>query len=166
MKEYGKKVGKVPIIGEQASESDSREKSYLKTGCNNFSEKDPKSKPLGFWREQDILEYIYTYNLEIASVYGEVKINSKGKYYTTGESRTGCVACGFGCSMWKTDKDNRYLMLEKTHPKFHNYVINVLGYKNILEFMNIKYTNNVNGATIKEKQKLGSEEVEQLKWVI
>lgn len=137
MQDYERLSGKKPLVGTQASESNMRESTYLKTGCNNF--KGGKSQPLGFWTEQDILEYIYKFNLEIASVYGEVQFDGV-KYTTTGESRTGCVACGFGCSMWKTDEDNRYLRLEKTHPKLHNHVINTLGFKEVLDYMNIKYT--------------------------
>ena len=90
MQDYEKQSGKKPIIGTQASESKMRESAYLQTGCNNF--KGGKCQPLGFWTEQDILEYIYKFNLEIASVYGEV-ILEDGKYRTTGENRTGyCIA--------------------------------------------------------------------------
>ena len=90
MQDYEKQSGKKPIIGTQASESKMRESAYLQTGCNNF--KGGKCQPLGFWTEQDVLEYIYKFNLEIASVYGEV-ILEDGKYRTTGENRTGyCIA--------------------------------------------------------------------------
>lgn len=75
-----------------------------------------------------------------------------------------CVACGFGCSMWKSDSENRYLRLEQSHPKLHNHIINNLGFKEVLEYMNIKYTANQDIKT--EKIKLGNTEVEQLKWII
>ena len=165
MKDYEKKTSKKPIIGTQAEESKMREGVYLQTGCNNF--KGGKCTPLGFWRSQDILEYIYKYNIEIASIYGEVKMDEQGNYYTTGESRTGCVACGYGCSMWKSDEENRYLRLEQTHPKLHNHIMNNLGFKEVLEYMNIKYTNNIdNQNTLKEKVKLGNKEGEQFKWIL
>ena len=78
-----------------------------------------------------------------------------------------CVACGYGCSMWRSDEDNRYLRLEQTHPKLHNHIMNNLGFKDVLEYMNIKYTNNIdNQNTLKEKVKLGSKEVEQFKWIV
>lgn len=163
MQDYEKQSGKKPIIGTQASESKMRESAYLQTGCNNF--KGGKCQPLGFWTEQDVLEYIYKFNLEIASVYGQVVLED-GKYRTTGESRTGCVACGYGCSIWKNDNDNRYLRLEQTHPKLHNHIINNLGFKEVLDYMNIKYTNKENIKTINEKVELGNSEVEQLKWII
>ena len=66
--------------------------------------------------------------------------------------------------MWKDDSDNRYLRLEQTHPKLHNHIINNLGFKEVLEYMNIKYTNK--NEIEKEKVKLGNMEVEQLKWII
>ena len=163
MADYEKLTGKKAIIGTQAEESKMRESAYLQTGCNNF--KGGKSNPLGFWRSQDILEYIYKYNIEIASIYGEVKIDKDGKYYTTGEQRTGCCMCLFGCGLWKTDKENRVLRLEKTHPKLHNHMINNLGFKEVLEYMNIKYTTK-DIDTEKEKSKLGNEDVEQFKWII
>ena len=77
MQDYEKQTGKKAIIGTQANESKMRESAYLQTGCNNF--KGGKSQPLGFWTEQDILEYIVKFNLEIASIYGEVKTNDDGK---------------------------------------------------------------------------------------
>ena len=163
MADYEKLTGKKAIIGTQAEESKMRESAYLQTGCNNF--KGGKSNPLGFWRSQDILEYIYKYNIEIASIYGEVKIDKDGKYYTTGEQRTGCCMCLFGCGLWKTDEENRVLRLEKTHPKLYNHMINNLGFKEVLEYMNIKYTTK-DVDIEKEKSKLGNEVVEQFKWII
>ncbi|MGL5506333.1 MAG: phosphoadenosine phosphosulfate reductase family protein, partial [Paraclostridium sp.] len=164
MQDYEKISGKKPIIGTQANESKMRESAYLQTGCNNF--KGGKCQPLGFWTEQDVLEYIVKFNIELSPIYGAIKQDGEGKYYTTGETRTGCSMCLYGCSMWRTDEDNRVLRMEKTHPKLHNHMINNLGFKEVLEFMNIKYTSKINDEIIKEKVKLGDEEVEQLKWII
>ena len=161
MKDYEKITGKKAIVGTQAEESKMRESAYLQTGCNNF--KGGKSNPLGFWRNQDILEYIYKYDIEIASIYGEVKIDKDGKYYTTGEKRTGCCMCLYRCSLWKTDEENRVLRLEKTHPKLHKYMINNLGFKEVLEHMNIKYETK-DRETVKVK--LGRDSVEQFKWIM
>ena len=74
------------------------------------------------------------------------------------------MACGYGCSMWKSDEDNRYLRLEQTHPKLHNHVMNNLGFKEVLEYMNIKYS--INQEVEKERTKLGNMEVDQIKWII
>ena len=68
--------------------------------------------------------------------------------------------------MWKNDSENRYLRLEQTHPKLHNHVINNLGFKDVLEYMNIKYTNKGKVNTMKEKIKLKNIEGEQFKWII
>lgn len=47
------------ILGILASESYQREKEWLEYGCNVFHiRKDNKSRPLSFWSDEDILEYI------------------------------------------------------------------------------------------------------------
>ena len=95
MKEYQKKTGKVPFIATMADEGQQREAVYLKTGRNAF--KSGRSQPMGFWTEQDILQYIIENNLKICSVYGDIVEESDmlgNKYYrTTGEKRTGCTWC-------------------------------------------------------------------------
>ena len=72
-KKFEKETGRHPIIGTMAEESRLRLSMYLGTNCNAFSAKHPVSKPLSFWTEQDVLEYIRRFNLEIPSVYGEIK---------------------------------------------------------------------------------------------
>ena len=129
---YEKKTGKKPIIATLAVESITRESTYLKHGCNNFDK--GASTPLGFWTENDVLEYIFNNNLEIASVYGDIVLK-EGKFTTTGEKRTGCVACTFGM---EHDRD-RMLRLKKIEPKKYDYVVNNLGFKKVLECLNYKY---------------------------
>ena len=140
-KKYEHDTGRVPFIGTLAEESILRQQSYLKTGCNAFNSKRPNSTPLGFWREQDVLEYIYTNNLPINKAYGEVlfKENDLGNktYYTTRCDRTGCVFCGFGAHLEK--EPNRYQRLELTHPQLHSYCMDKLGFKEVCEYMNIPY---------------------------
>lgn len=138
VKRYEKETGKKPIIGTMAEESILRMQSYMKNGCNAFDSKRPLSTPLGFWKQQDILEYIYTNKLKIASVYGDV-IKENDIYKTTKCDRTGCVFCGFGVHLEKGT--NRYQLLEQTHPQLHKYCMENLGFKEICEFMNIKYKN-------------------------
>lgn len=107
-----------PYIGTMATESLLRKQAWLKHGCNAFDSKKAISTPMAFWTEQDVLEYISTRNIEIASVYGDINVDEKGKYYTTGCSRTGCVFCGFGAHL---DKRNRFARLKHTHPKLWDY---------------------------------------------
>ena len=138
VKRYEHETGKVPFIGTMASESNLREQAYLRNGCNAFNSKRPISTPIGFWTEQDILEYIVKYGLKIAKVYGDV-VKQDGKFITTGCQRTGCIFCGFGVHLEKGQ--NRYQRLEETHPQLHDYCMNKLGFKDVCEFMNIPYKN-------------------------
>lgn len=139
VKLYEKETGKVPFIGTMADESLLRMQTYMKNGCNAFNSKRPLSTPIGFWTQQDVLEYIYNNNLKIAPVYGEV-IQENDIYKTTKCERTGCVFCGFGVHLEK--EPNRYQLLEQTHPQLHKYCMENLGFKEVCEFMNIKYKNN------------------------
>ena len=136
IKKYEKTTGKVPFIGTLAEESALRTQSYLKTGCNSFNSKRPNSTPLGFWTEQDILEYIYKYNLPINEAYGKVVIED-GKYKTTKCSRTGCIACGFGVHLEKNP--NRFERMKEDYPNQYSYYFNKLNYKEICDYIGIKY---------------------------
>ena len=101
-----KKTGNKPIVATMACESQDRRTAWLRFGCNSFNSKRPVSKPLSFWTEQDILEYLYTYKIPYASVYGDIVRDKNGKLKTTGCSRTGCVFCGFGVHLEK--EPNRF----------------------------------------------------------
>ena len=141
-KRYEKQTGRVPFIGTLAEESSLRQQSYLKTGCNAFDSKRPNSTPLAFWKEQDILKYIYDNKLNINKAYGNI-ICKDGNYYTTKCDRTGCIYCGCGVHLEKVP--NRYQRLELTHPQLHDYCMNKLGFKEVCEYMNIPYKNDNGG---------------------
>lgn len=134
--DYAKLNDKKPITAIMASESKKRETAWLQTGCNAFNSKKPISKPMSFWTEQDVLNYIKKNNLKIASPYGEVvwkDLKSDDCYYnlicddcgsqltTTGCKRTGCIFCGFGLHMEKSP--TRFQLLKKSHPKQYEYCI-------------------------------------------
>ena len=102
---YDKKTQTKPIMGTMASDSMLREQRYLETGCNNFSK--GSSVPLSFWLEDDIWEYIKTYDLPYS------------KIYDMGYKRTGCVFCMFGVHLEKFP--NRFQQMKKTHPKLWKY---------------------------------------------
>jgi 3'-phosphoadenosine 5'-phosphosulfate sulfotransferase (PAPS reductase)/FAD synthetase len=138
LKDYERLNKKKPFVGVMAEESQQRESSYLKTGCNSF-EGTEKSQPIGFWTEQDILQYIKINNLSISSIYGEI-VEENGKLKTTGESRTGCMFCMFGVHLEKGE--NRFQRMKKTHPKIYDYCIrddNGLGLGKILDFIGVAY---------------------------
>ena len=159
---YEKENNVVPIVGTLAEESALRTSHYVKNGCNAFDSKRPKSTPLGFWTNQDILQYIKEYNIKIPSVYGDI-VEVEGKLKTTGCDRTGCIYCAYGCHL---EEENRFLRLEQTHPQLHQYCMDNLGMKDILTYMNIKYTNKDIVEIGKEIIKFKDEEGEQLKWII
>jgi len=138
---FDKSSGLKPIIGTMASESRQRKSQWLQFGCNSFDANNPASKPMSFWTEQDVLEYISKYSVPIASVYGEIKIDNKDKYYTTGCNRTGCIFCGYGCHLEK--EPNRFQKLKETHPKLWEYCIKSwdeggLGMREVLDYIGVK----------------------------
>lgn len=142
IKKYGKLSGKKPYIGVMASESQARKQEWLKNGCNAYNSNDPASRPLSFWTEQDILQYIVENNLEYAPVYGEIKQDENGKWYTTGCDRTGCMFCLFGCHLQKGK--NRFQLMKETHPRQYEYCMRPieekgLGLKTVLEYIGVDY---------------------------
>lgn len=139
--QFEKETRLSPIIGTMTCESNQRKTEWLHNGCNAFDTKSPSSKPISFWTEQDILKMIVKYNIPYPSVYGNIKINEDGEYYTTGYNRTGCIFCAYGCHLEK--KPNRFQMLKQTHPKIWEYcmkpIINGgLGMRKVLEYINVK----------------------------
>lgn len=104
---FDKKSGLKPIIATMASESMQRKSQWMLHGCNGFDKKNPSSQPMSFWLEQDVLEFITKYELPYPSVYGEIKQDENGKWYTTGYNRTGCMFCGYGCHLEKNQTDFR-----------------------------------------------------------
>lgn len=119
LKSYENKSGLSPIVATMASDSDGRETSYLKKGCNSFSTKRNMSTPMGFWVEQDIWDYLEKYNVAYSTI------------YTKGYTRTGCMFCMFGLHL---DKINRFEIMKKTHPKQYNYCMNKLECKRVIDY--------------------------------
>ena len=123
-KKFEKQTGLKPIVGVMRNESNLRRVQEYKTGCNAYDAARPISKPLSKWEEEDIWEYIKLNNL------------SYSKIYDMGYKRTGCAWCAFGVHM---EKESRFKLLKKTHPKIWNYAINKMGLKVPLEYLNIEY---------------------------
>ncbi len=136
-KKYESETGKMPILAIMAEESRLREQGWLKEGCNAFEAKRPRSAPMIFWTEQDVLQYIKENNLRIASVYGQIeyatdpeqmRLEDYGftecgteRLTTTGCDRTGCIFCAFGCHLEK--EPSRFQRLKETHPRQYQYCI-------------------------------------------
>ena len=129
-----------------ADESDRREAAYLHTGCNAFNSKKPNSKPMGFWKEQDVLLYLKTCNVPYArDIYSDIVERQDGKLTTTMETRTGCYVCPFGQSCRRAKGfETRYQRLKRLYPKQYEYCMrpleeNGLGMKPVLDFLEIPY---------------------------
>lgn len=141
-KAFEKKTGLKPIVATMACESQNRKTAWLRYGCNAYESKRPKSQPMSFWTEQDVLEYLKKYNVPYASVYGDIVQDENGKYHTTGCDRTGCMFCMFGCHLEK--QPNRFQKLKETHPQIHQYCMKSieqggLGLDEVLTYMNIPH---------------------------
>lgn len=127
---YQKEHKLKPIVGTMASESRRRQQGWLRNGCNAFDGSHPRSAPLSFWTEQDILNYIRRYDIQIASVYGQIVPESSGSVKAkngvclkcTGRQRTGCIFCGYGAHLEAKDLgETRFQQLARTHPKLYDY---------------------------------------------
>jgi 3'-phosphoadenosine 5'-phosphosulfate sulfotransferase (PAPS reductase)/FAD synthetase len=141
LKKYAKAGELKPYVGLLATESRRRRDAWLKVGCNSFEGNNPRSAPLSFWSEQDVLRYIYTFKVPIASVYGEV-VKDGDTYKTTDLKRTGCCFCLFGCHLEK--QPNRIQRMSRTHPKLYEYCLKDfeaggLGLKKVMDFVGIPY---------------------------
>ena len=158
---YEKETGLHPILAVMAEESNQRTSQWLKNGCNTFDDsKRQTSKPMSFWTEQDVLEYIVINDLDIAECYGNVvgisdklvfgrgtmkKIMQKSPntwkkrvvLKTTKCDRTGCMFCMFGCHLEK--EPNRFQRMKETHPKQYNFCIYKLGLGKVLDYINVPY---------------------------
>ena len=135
-KAYEKDTNRARITAMMASESTRRERGYMKSGCNNFSEKNPSSMPMAIWTEQDVLRYIVENGLEYAGCYGEI-VEANGKLKCTREDRTGCMFCMFGIQFDGTP--NRFQRMERDYPKQYDYCINKLGIGKVLDYVGIPY---------------------------
>lgn len=140
MKVIQKELGLNPVIAEMADDGQSRRKAYLKTGCNAFKNGKAISKPMGPWVEQDVLWYINFYKLPYFPIYGDlVKDDETGLLSFTGEQRTGCKLCLFGCQF--KDRIEQFTRLAETEPQTVEFAMRPkeekgLGYKEVLDYIN------------------------------
>lgn len=113
---YQRGTGRKVIVATMTEESLIRKQAWLTTGCNAFNARTPISKPMSFWTEQDVLEYIKRYGIEICSVYGQIEKTDNNKLKCTGCQRTGCVYCSLGVHLEKGE--TRFQRLKKRTPRF------------------------------------------------
>ena len=130
MKKYVEETGRVPIIGTMAAESKLRTQQWLKYGCNAYDAKKPVSKPLSFWQECDVWEYIRRYDVAYS------------KIYDMGYDRTGCAFCMFGAHLDR--EPTRFQRMQVTHPELWRFCMRDweaggLGLRRVLEYIGIPY---------------------------
>ena len=155
LKKYQKDTGRMPILGTMADESIIRRNAWLKNGCNAFDAVNPKSTPMAFWTQQDVLHYIVKNGLKIPAVYGDIvpvdeseRIPFEGSEWldfeelkTTGCDRTGCMFCMYGAQI---KGDQRFIRMKKTHPKIYAYCMKPvedggLGLDDVLTYFGIPH---------------------------
>lgn len=124
-REYEKLSGNHPIIGVMADESSKRVQDFLRFGCNAFDANRPISRPLGFWTESDIWEYLRRFNVPYSPI------------YDMGYRRTGCMFCMFGVHL--ENYPNRFQRMKETHPKQWDYCIHKLGLGDVLDYIGVEY---------------------------
>jgi len=132
---YERKTKEYPVIGVMARDSNLRMKYIINKGCNRLGKR-LISNPLGFWNEQNILEYLYKNKLKYSSIYGEItKIN--GVYSLSGVKHTGCMFCMFG--LQHEEQPNKFQRMKITHPKQYNLCMDTLGLNEVLNYLNIPH---------------------------
>lgn len=160
-KKYERETGRVPIVATMADESRLRRTEWMQHGCNAFEGSRPKSAPMSFWTNQDVLRYIKETGIEYCEVYGDIVSSDGENDYNatlieqplkcTGCDRTGCIFCAFGAHLEK--EPNRFQRLKKTHPKQYEYCLGGgeyvdgiwkpnkqgLGMARVLDYVGVKY---------------------------
>ena len=140
--QYEKKNNVKMIVATTTEESALRTTSWILYGCNAFNSKKQQSRPMSFWTEQDILQYIKEYNIPIAKVYGDIILDENGKYKTTGVNRTGCMFCMYGVQY--EESPNRFEKMKITHPKQYEWCMRDvdkggLGLNQVLNYMKVPH---------------------------
>lgn len=128
---YQKETGQKPFNGMMAEEGGRRGSI---SRCNSFDGKEPQSRPMLFWSESDVWEYIHKNSVPYCSIYDDREIDG---VVIPGERRTGCMFCAFGAHMEKGE--NRFQRMAVTHPKLWNYCINKLGMGEALDYIGVPY---------------------------
>lgn len=137
---YERKTKRKAIIGTMTSESLLRLQKWLQFGSNVYDSTHPTSKPLSFWKDQDILQYLKMNGIPYCSIYGDIveeKTKKGTRLKTTGVERTGCMYCMLGVQHDKIP--NRFQQMQITHPEQYDFCINTLGCGAVMDFLGVPY---------------------------
>ncbi len=130
-KRYQKETGRIPFSGVMADEGGYR---ATFTQCNLFDAKEPQSRPMLFWIEQNVWDYIDNNNIDYCNIYNARMVDG---VLVKGEKRTGCMFCAFGAHL--EQGPNRFQRMAVTHPKQWNYCFNKLGMGEALDYIGVPY---------------------------
>jgi 3'-phosphoadenosine 5'-phosphosulfate sulfotransferase (PAPS reductase)/FAD synthetase len=119
-KKFEKSSGLHPMLGIRASEGQLR--AQRKGECNAYDIKRPISKPLLRWADSHIERYIKENKLRYCELYDQ------------GFDRTGCMFCLYGIHK---DSPNKFQSMKISHPKMHEFCMNKLGIKEVLDFLGL-----------------------------
>lgn len=111
IRKYQEETGLFSFVGTMADDSSLRLQSYLRHGCNVFSNSSMSSRPLSIWTKQDVWDYIKINNLPYSSIYDDLTLDDGT--VVEGEHNTGCQYCAFGAHL---DKE-RFVRLSLRRPK-------------------------------------------------
>jgi len=120
---FNKMTGMKPIIGIMAGDSSHRHQSAGKYGCIYDKPGFESLRPMIFWTDADVADYIRVNKLPISSI------------YTHGYNHTGCMFCGFGAHM---NTVNKFEMMRSTHPDLYRYCMDIIGMGEVLDYCGIR----------------------------
>lgn len=138
----------VPFLGLMASEGGQRADALEENGCNYFGATTIRSAPFSYFYHHEIVRLAVDLGVHIPEIYGEVKIDKDGHYYTTGEQRTGCSMCGFGIHLEK--RPHRFDRLYERNPKEWDFWMNKcceddngekFGWGKVLDYIGVQWEN-------------------------
>ncbi len=131
-------LGLSSMVATTAAESRQRKFSWMESGCNAFEGDKVRSKPMSPWLEQDVLAYHDHYRLPHFCMYGDLARLLNGNLQFTGEQRTGCKLCMFGCQF--PDERDRLVRLQASEPHTVEWAMRPVelggcGLAEVLEFL-------------------------------
>lgn len=133
------------FIGTMAQESELRKKSWINDGCNIYSSKKKKSRPLSIWSENDIWQYLKENKIKVNEAYN-FDINKDLDKQNLRFTRLGCCSCPYGSYIEQKKID----ILEKRRKNNQDSNIKINEYMLLNRFEKLKkdYPNQYNGQII------------------
>jgi len=119
---FCRESGLHPMMGNMAAESSLRATTAARYSCNAYECKRPTSKPMTYWAQEDVKEYIRIAGIPYSSI------------YDMGYDRTGCMFCLYGVHL---NIPNKIQVLNQTHPKQWDFIVNTMGAGEVLDYIKV-----------------------------